>query len=67
MELYYLYHIPEPKKKLYFIEMEGERAKFTELRSNASIFNSRESAISMQEHLNIKYGLDLQIEKRIND
>ena len=62
MELYYLYHIPEPNKRFYFVDIDDEKgAKFTELRSEASIF-TRESAISMQTNLKNRYGLDLQME-----
>lgn len=60
MELYYLYHIPEPNRKLYFVDFD-KGAKFTELKSEASIF-TRESAMSMQTNLKNRYGLDLQME-----
>lgn len=64
MELYYLYHIPEPNKRFYFVDIDDEKeAKFTELKSKASIF-TRKSALSMQTQLKNRYSLDLQLEKK---
>lgn len=61
--MFVLYTIPEPGMKLYFVDMDDKKAKFTENKKDAPAFK-RNIAIGMQKDLKDKYDLDLQMESK---
>lgn len=63
MKNFYLYYIPEPYKKLYFVDFDDKNEPiFSVFRGDSGLF-SENSIDSIKRSLNNRYNLNLQIGK----